>query len=191
MDSVQGLGRARTLDGVRTAGLLCAIGGGGWLAIGVVSEVVFPPTGTGYAISQMFWILVQTLLLIGVIGLALSGAAPGWFGTVALGIALLGRLDFVAAEVHSLVIGEESLFLPLGALLTAVGMTLVGVSVLRARRWGGWLRFTPLLVGLYPFAAMFPLIAVTDEPSMIAIAVWGLPWLFLGYALYSMSTRER
>jgi len=70
-------------------------------------------------------------------------------------------------------------------------MTLVGVSVLRARRWEGWQRFTPLVVGVYPFVAMFPLIVVTDEPSMIAIAVWGLPWLFLGYALYSMSTRER
>jgi hypothetical protein len=191
MGSVQGLGRDQSLGGVRTAGLLCAAGGAGWLAVGAVSLVLIQPTGLGYAISQVFWIAVQAMLLVGVIGLAFSGAAPGWFGGVALVVAFVGRLDFVAAEIHSLVIGEESLLLPLGALITAVGMTLVGIAVLRARRWEGWQRFTPLLAGLYPFVAMFPLIAVRDEPSMIAITVWGLPWLLLGYALTSATTRER
>ncbi len=191
MESIQSPGRARTLGGVRTAGVLCAAGGAGWVMVGVVSEVVFQPTGAGYAVSQVVWFLVQSLLLIGVLGLAFSGAVSGWFGTVALGIALLGRVDFVAAEIHSLAIGEESILLPLGAMITAVGMTLVGIAVLRANRWTGWQRYTPLLVGLYPFVAMFPFIFITNEPSMLAIAVWGLPWLLLGYALYSESVRDR
>ena len=75
MDSVQSQSGARSLGGVRTAGMLCAAGGAGWLVIGVVSLMVVQPTGTGFAISQMVWILVQSLLLIGVAGL--SGAAPG------------------------------------------------------------------------------------------------------------------
>ncbi len=191
MESVQSPGRTRTLGGVRTAGLLCAIGGAGWLVSGLVLSVAGQLDGAGFVVSQVAWILIQSLLLIGVVGLAFSGAAPGWFGGVALGIALLGRVDFVAAEVHSLVIGEDSILLPLGALVTAVGMTLVGVAVLRANRWRGWQRYAPLVAGVYPLVAMFPLIFVTGEPSMLAIAIWGLPWLALGYARYSTSTRER
>ncbi len=190
MDDVQVQGRARTLGGVRVAGLLCAIGGVGWLVNASVFLVMSQPDNGEFTVSQVGWIIVQSLLLIGVVGLALSGAAPGWSGGIALGIALLGRVDFVVAEVHSLVIGEESMLLPLGALVTAVGMTLVGVAVLRTRRWEGWQRFTPLLVGVYPFVAMFPFIFITSEPSMLAIAAWGLPWLLLGYALYSTSTRR-
>lgn len=191
MDSVQGLGRTRTLGGVRTAGLLCAMGGAGWLVSGLVLVSLGRLDAAGFVVSQVGWILVQSLLLIGVIGVALSGAVPGWFGGVALGMALIGRLDFVAAEVHSLFIGEESILLPLGALVTAVGMTLVGISALRARRWESWQRYVPLIVGLYPFVAMFPFILVTNEPSRLAIAGWGLPWLLLGYALYSTSAHDR
>ncbi len=190
MDNVQSLERVRTPGTVRTAGVLCAVGGAGWLVNGLLSLVIYQPVGTAHAITEVFWVVIQSLLLIGVVGLALSGAAPGWFGGISLGIALLGRVDFVAAEVHSLIIGYDSDLLPLGALITAVGMTLVGIAVLRARRWGGWQRFAPLLAGIYPFVAMFPFIFVTDEPSELAITGWGLLWLLLGYALWS-STRER
>ncbi len=191
MESVQSTERTGPLSKVRTAGVLCAVGGAGWLVNGVVSLVLSQPSGAAFAISEVLWIVIHVLLLIGVVGLALSGTAPGWFGGIALGIALLGRVDFVLAEIHSLSIGDDTSFLlPLGALITAVGMTLVGIAVLRAKRWGGWQRFTPLLVGIYPFVAMFPLIFITEEPSMLTITGWGLPWLLLGCAIWS-SLREQ
>ena len=191
MESVQSMERARTLSKVRTAGVLCAVGGAGWLVNGVVSLVLSQPSGAAFAISEVFWIGIHVLLLIGVVGLALWGVVPGWFGGIALGIALLGRVDFVLAEIHSLSIGDDTSFLlPLGALITAVGMTLVGIAVLRAKRWGGWQRFMPLLVGVYPFMTLFPFIFITSEPSMLAITGWGLPWLLLGCAIWS-SVREQ
>ena len=196
MEGVQSLERARTSDKVRTAGVLCAIGGVGWLVNGVLSLMISQSSGMVLAIADVFWIGIQSLLLIGVVGLALSGAAPGWFGGISLGIALLGRVDFVLAEIHSLInvltIGEDtSVLLPLGALTTAVGMTLVGVAVLRAKRWGGWQRFTPLLAGIYPFVAMFPFFVITGEPNVLAIAGWGLLWLLLGYAILSSACERR
>ena len=191
MERAQSMERTLTLSKVRTAGVLCAVGGAGWLVNGIVSLVLSQPTGAAFAISEVLWIIIQLLLLIGVVGLALSGVAPGWFGGTALGIGLLGRVDFVLAEIHSLIIGDDTSFLlPLGALITAVGMTLVGIAVLLAKRWGGWQRFTPLLVGVYPFVTMFPFIFIADEPSMLAITGWGLPWLLLGYAMWS-SVREQ
>ena len=192
MESAQSKERASTLDRVRTASVLCAVGGAGWLVNGVLSLVISQPSGAAFVAAQVFWIIIQSLLLIGVVGLALSGAAPGWFGGIALGIALLGRVDFVLAEIHSLVIGDDDSFLlPLGALITAVGMMLVAIAVLHAKRWGGWQRFTPLLVGVYPFVTMFPFIFITEEPSMLAITGWGLPWLLLGYAIWSNSGERR
>jgi hypothetical protein len=206
MESVQSLERTRRLGKVQTAGVLCAVDGAGWLVNGMVNGVVSlvtsqpygvisQPYGMVFAIADIFWVVIQSLLLIGVVGLALSGAAPGWFGGIALGLTLLGRVDFVVAETHSLInvltIGEDtSVLLPLGALTTAVGMTLVGIAVLRAKRWGGWQRFTPLLVGIYPFVAMFPFLLITGEPNIPAITGWGLPWLLLGYAIWT-NARER
>lgn len=129
MESVQRMERTRTLSKVRTAGVLCAVGGAGWLVNGVGSFVLSRPSGAAFAISEVFW--------IGVVGLALLGVAPGWFGGIAIGVALLGRVDFVLAEIHSLSIGDDTSFLlPVGALITAVDMTLVGIAVLRANRWG-------------------------------------------------------
>ena len=189
---MQSVARSRTLGKVRAAGVLCAVGGAGWLVNGVVSLVLSQPSGAAFIISEVFWIGIHVLLLIGVVGLALWGVVPGWFGGIALGIALLGRVDFVLAEIHSLSIGDDTSFLlPLGALITAVGMTLVGIAVLRAKRWGGWQRFMPLLVGVYPFMTLFPFIFITSEPSMLAITGWGLPWLLLGYAIWSSVPEQR
>ena len=191
MNSVQGTTNTPMLGRVRTAAALCAVGGAGWLVTGLLSSAVSRPHSVAYALMQVPWIIVQLLLLVGVVGLAFSGVASGWFGGFALGIALLGRVVFVLAEIHSLILRDDSsVLLPLGAVIT-VGMTLVGIAVLRTRRWGGWQRFTPLLVGVYPFLVMFPFVIVTGEPNIVAISGWGLPWFLLGYAIWTSVAAER
>lgn len=184
METTQSQSQGRAVSLAATAGLLCALGGAGWLVVGLVSLVMLQPTGAGYSVSQVFWILIQTLLLVGVLGLAFSGAVSGHFAVIAVGVALIGRLDFIVAEVDSLIIGEESVLLPVGALVTAIGMTLVGIAVLRAGRWSGWRRYTPLIAGVYPFVGMFPFIFISEEPNMVAIALWGIAWAAFGCALY-------
>ena len=191
MNSVQGTTNIPMLGKVRTAGALCAVGGAGWLVTGLLSSAISRPQSVAYALMQVPWIIVQVLLLVGVVGLAFSGAASGWLGGIALGIALLGRVVFVLAEIHSSILVDDSILQPLGALITAVGMTLVGIAVLRTRLWGGWQRFTPLLVGVYPFLLMFPFVIVTGEPNILAIAGWGLPWFLLGYAIWTSVAAER
>jgi hypothetical protein len=189
--SVPGTTNIPVVRKVRTAGVLCAVGGAGWLANALLAAAISGPNSAAFVITEVLWTIIQLLLLIGVIGLALSGVVSGWFGGIALGLALLGRVDFVLAEIHSLILGEDSFLLPLGALITGVGMTLVGIAVLRGRRWGGWQRFTPLIVGFYPFVVMFPFIFITGEPSMLAIAGWGLTWCLLGYAMWLSALEER
>jgi hypothetical protein len=191
MNSVQGTTNTPMLGKVRTAGALCAVGGAGWLVTGLLASAISRPHSVAYALMQVPWIIVQLLLLVGVIGLAFSGAVSGWLGGIALGIALLGRVVFVVAEIHSSIVVDDSILQPLGAVITAVGMTLVGIAVLRTRRWGGWQRFTPLLVGVYPFLVMFPFVIITDDANILAISGWGLPWFLLGYAIWTSVAAER
>ncbi len=192
MDNVQsGVGHNRTPGKVRTAGALCAAGGAGWVVTGVLASAIGRPHTVAYALLQVPWIIVELLLLVGVVGLAFSGAASGWLGRIGLGITLLGRVVFVLAEIHSSILVDDSVLQPVGAVITAVGMTLVGIAVLRRRRWGGWQRFTPLLAGVYPFLVMFPFVIITDNANILAIAGWGLPWFLLGYAIWTSVAEER
>ena len=73
-------------------------------------------------------------------------------------------------EIRSLIPGEDSFLLPLGELIMAIGITLMGIAMLRARRWVGWQRSTPLITGVYPFVVVFPFIFITDEHNVLVRA---------------------
>lgn len=87
------------------------------------------------------------------------GAMTGWFGEPVL------------------------IFFPISAFLTAIGMLMIGIQVIKAKELTDWKRFTPLMVGLYPFAVMFPILFITGHPNIYAILLWGLPWKIMGCAL--------
>jgi len=38
---------------------------------------------------------------------------------------------------------------------------------------------------MYPFVVMFPVLAITGDPSSVLIALWGLPAAFIGFATRS------
>lgn len=169
---------------VRPAGTVTVAGGIGWLAVGLASTGVDLGDRAVLTAVEAAWILVHVLLLAGLLGLHASQAAAGRLGLIGIGGAVLGRLTFVAAEIQALVQGDdEGPLLPVAAMLTAVGMVLAGIAVARSGHWDGWRRLVPLAIGVYPFLAMFPFVAVTPEPNLVAIAGWGVLWTLLGIAL--------
>jgi hypothetical protein len=154
--------------------------------------VDLPPGSTLFYVSEAVFALLQTLLLVGWFGILWSGAlGTGWFGKVAFAIGALGHLVFVLAEIHSLMLGELSMLLPLGALTSAIGMLLTGIAVALAGVWQGWARWVPLLAGLYFWVAMFPFLVFSDGPNGFAIAGWGLARLALGLAMRAQGTGYR
>jgi hypothetical protein len=184
------------LHRVRLSANACVAGGALWVLV-LMGDVVAHETVYGSATSFRVWeallILVQALLLAGVVGLAMSGAVgTGWLGRVGLGIALLGRVSFLFGEISSFVRGSEDelLLVPLGALLTGVGMLMTGLAVVRAGRWSVWRRYTPLAAGIYPFVAMFPTLVLVGAPLMVPIAIWGLLWVLLGLAMHAEAGAE-
>jgi hypothetical protein len=67
--------------------------------------------------------------------------------------------------------------------------------VLLAPRLRGWQRFAPLLVGVY-YALMIPIqivffIVPNGKLSAMLLALWGLTWALLGYAIYSIARQAQ
>lgn len=173
---------------VRLTGTAYGVGGALWVALALAMGVLYggdpPPASAAFIPSQLLWLLLQLLLLFGFFGL-LWGRAVGnrLWGKLAFGLGVLGHLLFVVGEIHSLASGTISDLLAVAALVSAIGILLTGVAVLRAKQWRGWARWLPLLTGLYPFLVMFPLIAITGDANIFAIGGWGLVRLVLGLAM--------
>jgi hypothetical protein len=160
---------------MKATALAWMTGGALWVAAGLVDD------GTHEAI----WLASDTLIAIGIAGLWRANLHSGRrLGVAGLGLAALGRAAFVVAETISAITGnDQNALLPVGAIATAVGMTLCGIAVLRSHTLDAPGCFAPLTVGLYPFAAMFPIVIATGEPSALAISLWGVPVALLGAAL--------
>lgn len=172
----------------RMAGTIYALGGALWFVVATWVAARFggdPPPGSGaFYLSEAVWLVVQLLLLVGFFGLLWSDAlGRSVFGWLAFGVGVLGHVLFVAAELHGLLSGATSDLLAVAALVSALGLLLVGIAVIMARRWEGWARFVPLLAGLYFFVGMLPFIIVADAPNLFAVGGWGLLRLVLGLAM--------
>lgn len=147
---------------------------------------------TRFYLSELIWLGAQVALLIGTVALWHSrphdDARAGYVG---FAIAALGRAGFVGAEIAALATGTtQEAALPIAALLTAVGMVVAGVAVLRARRWVGWRRIAPLAAGAYPLLAMFPFAAAAEDgPPALTLGAWGAVLVVVGVAARSEARR--
>jgi hypothetical protein len=160
------------------------LGGAAWVVAALAGQDAGEATARFY-LSEVVWLLAQCALLAGTVALWRSrphgGARTGGAG---FGVATAGWAAFVVAEVVALASGKtQDGLLPVAALITAAGMVVAGVAVLRARRWGGWHRLAPVAVGVYPFVAMFPFAASAgDGPPLATLALWGASFVALGAA---------
>lgn len=166
-----------------TSALTWLAGGALWIAAGLVAG----------GSLELLWIPADLLLLVGLVTIARLGAhGHTTTGRAGLVVAGVGRVIFLIAEALSMIQGkDQNTLLPVAAMLSAVGMTLYGIGVLRARHWGGPWRLAPLACGLYPFAVMFPIVAASGgDPSESAIAFWGAIFAVLGATLLRRTTDD-
>jgi hypothetical protein len=164
----------------RRTGTAWLAGGTLWLAAGLLHA----DGGWRFDTAAIVWIAADVLRAVGLLGLfVLRPHGSSRAGTAALALALAGRVAFAAGEIFSILDGnDEGPLIPLAAMVTAVSMTVYGTVVLRRDRVtgpGGW---SFLVMGLYPFVAMFPVFAITGEPSAVLIAGWGVPAALVGVA---------
>lgn len=171
---------------VRKSGVWLVIGGFIGLGVGIKEGILPTPFGTTENIVMQAIVMVaNALVLVGVIGLARSGAAgTGRLARIGLGIALVASALFLPFEIL-VAINEEvgGALLGLSALAQGLGLLLAGIAVLRAGIWTGWRRFTPLLCGLYTFLILIPALALSDGYNAWALAGWQIPFIALGVSL--------
>jgi hypothetical protein len=124
------------------------------------------------------------LLFAGMFGLARSGSAGrSSLAAAGRGITLFGLVGWTVAEPLSLIDMDSAELCYIGAsLLMMLGLILAGVAVLRAGRWTGWRRCTPLACGLFMPLVIFPSFALPGDGSTYAVGLWGICWLLLGVA---------
>lgn len=180
------------MDTMRTArlGASALIAGAivqGGCGIAQVSEPLVSGQA-GFGLRNTLVAIAQLLLMTGLIGLWREGATGG---------SRLGRIGLAAAVGASglLVVAElVDLYLTAAAAepiygvatpLLGVGMVLVGVAALKARRWTSWRRFAPLICGLYVLVVLLPAFAISGGPNFLALTVFNVCWLALGVALWA------
>jgi len=158
-------------------------GGVAWLVAGLLHA----DNGWRFDTAALVWLLADLLIAAGIVGLfILRPHGQSGIGTAALVLALTARVAFAVGEIASIIEGnDEGPLIPLGALLTAVSMTAYGIIVLRRHHTTGPGRWSFLVMGMYPFVVMFPVLAITGDPSSVLIALWGLPAAFIGFATRS------
>ena len=172
----------------RTAAIVCiAI-----TACAVLYAAAVALTGWEPSLGYLAQAVIHLGELAAVIALALSSAAGnGWLARIGLGAAMLGQVLLVAAElIHpsSPDIGDQ--MFNVGPPLSAIGLLLAGVAVIRSRRWTSWHRFTPLVAGAYVFVVLIPVLIVSGAPpapsAVWAIAGWEVCWMLIGISVLAV-----
>lgn len=154
----------------------------------------FPLTATGFTVIQA-WFFVQHLgLILGLLGLWRSGAAGtsrlGRWGVVS---SVAGMLMLSVTELVAISAAQDpypssrtdllDVLYGISTIVVGVGLILAGVAITRAGKWSGWMRWLPLVTGIYVFAPMTPAIMGPFVIARIAITVWMLMFAALGWAL--------
>ena len=152
-------------------------------------------TGWEPGLGWLLQAVIHAGELLAVLALALSGAAgPGRAARAGLAAAVFGQAVLVAAEtIYPRMEDLGDTLFAVGPLLTGAGLVAAGVAVVRAGRWHGWQRFTPLAVGAYVFVVLIPVLIGSGGPpspaALWSIAGWDLLWMLV--AVSALSAAER
>ncbi|NYJ33470.1 hypothetical protein [Nocardiopsis aegyptia] len=189
---------------VRTAGLSCLVGAAVGVAGGLVTAFLpssvppeayaYPYTPAGFVAAQLSFALNHVLLLVGIAGVAWSGAVGTHrYGRAGLWVAGAGMALLTVCELVGIAAVGEPLVSPLTGLLGAgygfasvligAGLVAAGVAVLRTGRWSGWARPTVLVCGLAVFVIVLPGVFGPFVAGRLALTVWMLLFGALGAAL--------
>lgn len=163
----------------RLAGTAGAIAGAIIVVLGVVAAVDADAASNVWFASAGVASLLFAVCLLGL--RAAAGALP--VSRRALGVAAATITLFGLSHIYALVDEDTAILLfSVFMVLTAIGLIVAGVPILRQRD-RGWPAWLPLVTGVWPLLTIPAGAAIGDVPHFGAVAVWGGCWLLLGLAV--------
>lgn len=143
----------------------------------------FVPASILYAVFHLL-VLAGMLAVVAAMGHNRAGRIGAWIATA-------GTFVLFLAEFASIPIADQRLddtgpqlvgaFFGLGVALTAIGLLVAGVAVLRSGQWDGWRRYAPLGAGIWSLV-MIGLSMTSALP--IGVAIYGVTLFVLFAAVY-------
>jgi hypothetical protein len=156
----------------------------------------YPWTSADLVAVSLIEAVAFALGLVGLAGLRASGVAgPTRAGRVGLGVALVGTLLFVVAQLASIGVRDQYMdegaaravggLFGLATLLLGAGLAAAGVAARRARLWGSWRPVALLACGLWTLA----MLGIVLTPVMpLGVTVMGLLQAAIGAGLLTRPT---
>lgn len=154
----------------------------------------YPFTSMGFTAVQMWFSVHHLGLLAGLYGLWRSGAVGtgrlgrwgAWGAIVGMGLLTVTELVAISASDSAYPSARTNLIESLygiASILIGVSLIMAGIAVIRTRRWQGWRRLVPLILGVYVFVPLTPALFSSYVLARLAIGGWMLAFAFLGWAL--------
>ena len=167
-----------------------------------VDRYSYPMDAEGHTVMQVCFFLHHLLLVWGLWAVWRSGAAGhgrlatvGGIGSV-VAMTLLAVQELVTISVRDDLVTSDAAnavnsSYGIVSILNGVALIVLGVAVLRARRWTGWARWLPLVLGIYVFVPLTPAIFGPFVVGRAAIGLWLALFGVLGVALARESQAAR
>jgi hypothetical protein len=151
--------------------------------------------GRQLAPVSVLFALFHLLVFLGMVAFARSVSSRG--ARVGSALALVGTFVFFLAEFATIPFADQRMdetgpqivgaAFGLGVTLTAVGLIVAGISVLRSGGWHWWRRYAPLGAGLWSLV----MIGLSFTGALAAgVAIYGISLCVLYLAVYTLPTEE-
>ena len=154
----------------------------------------YPLTADAFVPVSVLYAVFHLLVLVGMLAVV-AAMGPNRAGRIGAILATVGTLVLFLAEFASIPIADQRLddtgpqvvgaVFGLGVALTAIGLLVAGVAVLRSGQWDGWRRYAPLGAGIWSLV-MIGLSMTSALP--IGVAIYGVTLVVLFAAVYPRTT---
>jgi hypothetical protein len=180
----------------RSLSIVCIVGATIQIIYGLLS-IPFPfyDPNTHYGWDEALWAVANIGMIGGALGLlALNVARPRWLAVLGAALSVLGNLIRIIASVLLITApANADSYVPLiliSILLMVFGMVALGVSILLGKQVRGWQAWMPLLAGACPLVIL-PTYSINLPLHFILLGLWGIPWLLVGYVVFSFATKQK
>ena len=189
-------------------GWVCLVGGVLEVVMGILYLLLFGGQASKDTPAlELLFLGANICLMGGPLGLlvlrAFGSGGARILGKTGVVVTLLGLLSYIMAAMYILLYPVQEfhsnsliyVFLPAGALLSTLGMLLVGIATLRGKQLRGRAAFAPLLIPigfvLNVGLQMIYVLATGQHQSLllpIVVLCFGPMWMLVGSAIQSSAT---